>query len=226
MQLVLLPGMDGTGKLFADFASCLRDYSFQSIQVVPLLDHGPQDYLSLTIAIKTKLPKSDFVIIAESFSGPIAYLLAQEKIDHLKAVFFVASFLSPPRPQLASILNILPIRLLFKEPLFSFALKHFMVNGNTKPKVLALIKATILSVPIELLRLRLELVNRFDAKLATLDIQAVYIGAEEDWLVPKTKVREFEQVFKNLVVETVEGPHFLLQTQPRRCAEIIKRYLD
>jgi hypothetical protein len=57
MKLVLLPGMDGTGELFAPVVSQLSDIE---CLVVPLPQSGAQDYKSLENYFRRKLPEEDF----------------------------------------------------------------------------------------------------------------------------------------------------------------------
>ena len=70
LKLVLLPGMDGTGELFAGFAMALPEW------IHPQVVRYPREHLSLTdllLTVRSALLKSEpFVILAESFSTPIA----------------------------------------------------------------------------------------------------------------------------------------------------------
>ena len=71
MTLVLLPGMDGTGDLFAAFLSapgCDLD-----VKVVSYPTDVALGYADLEAFARAALPTDrPFVILGESFSGPIA----------------------------------------------------------------------------------------------------------------------------------------------------------
>ncbi|MCI5146853.1 MAG: hypothetical protein D3923_15345 [Candidatus Electrothrix sp. AR3] len=84
MQVILLPGMDGTGILFKPL---LKEFS-EDIDVRAL--SYPCDtklsYSQLVEYVRKKLPeREDFILVAESFSGPIGYFLASNPPSNLKA---------------------------------------------------------------------------------------------------------------------------------------------
>ena len=104
MRLVLLPGLNGSA-LFAPLLAELRDID---CQVLELPEHGPQDYPSLADALMEQLGTTPFVLLGESYSGPLAYQLALRQPTGLRGVIFAASFLSRPNPALALLAH-LPI---------------------------------------------------------------------------------------------------------------------
>jgi hypothetical protein len=60
---VLLPGMDGTGELFAEFLS----YYDGDHLVISLPEFGPQDHATLAEVINNQLPMEGYILLAESF---------------------------------------------------------------------------------------------------------------------------------------------------------------
>jgi hypothetical protein len=81
--LVLLPGLDGTGDLFQPLLSRL-DRSIEPVVVrYPLAE--PLGYEALTSIARRALPTTGpYVILGESFSGPIAVQLAAERSGELR----------------------------------------------------------------------------------------------------------------------------------------------
>jgi predicted alpha/beta hydrolase family esterase len=67
--------------------------------------------------VRKRLPEQDFILIAESFSGPITAALAVVGIKNLRGIIFVATFLSPPNMQLIKMARALPIKFLSSLPL-------------------------------------------------------------------------------------------------------------
>lgn len=68
-KLVMLPGMDGTGELFADFVEALPD-RFE-VEVVRYPTNVCLSYTELMTFVQSAAPGSEpFVLIAESFSPP------------------------------------------------------------------------------------------------------------------------------------------------------------
>jgi pimeloyl-[acyl-carrier protein] methyl ester esterase len=73
--IVLLPGMDGTGALLVDLAAALGT-EFDVIVVSYPVDRA-LDYAALERIARSRLPSNGpHVLVAESFSGPIAISIA------------------------------------------------------------------------------------------------------------------------------------------------------
>ena len=84
-KLVLLPGMDGTGELFRNFADVLPG-SFETNTV-----KYPTDtyftYSELASFVQAAVPVSEpFVLIAESFSTPLAIQYAATNPPNLRGL--------------------------------------------------------------------------------------------------------------------------------------------
>lgn len=94
LSLVLLPGLDGTGRLFEWFLDALPS------KLRPIVIPFPRDaadYAALETQAARSLPQGQpFVILAESFSGPLALRIAARGPANLVAVILVASFTSRP----------------------------------------------------------------------------------------------------------------------------------
>ncbi len=97
--LVLLPGLDGTGRLFAPLRRELGPH-FDSMVVAYPADRL-RNYDELSADVAKQLPSSQFTLVAESFSGPVALKVAARNPPGLVAVVLCASFAACPRPWLA-----------------------------------------------------------------------------------------------------------------------------
>lgn len=96
MSLLLLPGMDGTGRLFGPFLDLLPGW------VAPGRISYPTDvplaYPDLEEIIERVLPsEGNFAILAESYSGPIAVRIAAKNPRGLRALILVGTFVTTPR---------------------------------------------------------------------------------------------------------------------------------
>ncbi|NMA99227.1 MAG: hypothetical protein GX970_14170 [Phyllobacteriaceae bacterium] len=69
MKIVVLPGLDGTGRLLSDFTASLRKNFDVEIVSYPL---DMTSYEEIRKWIGPRLRQDDYVIVAESFSGPVA----------------------------------------------------------------------------------------------------------------------------------------------------------
>ena len=92
MKLILLPGLDGTGLLFKHLQKVLPD--FYEPEVIAYSITQKQTYPELIEQVKTQLPTEPFLLLAESFSGPIAYRLSLDTSIPIKKLILVATFLS------------------------------------------------------------------------------------------------------------------------------------
>jgi pimeloyl-ACP methyl ester carboxylesterase len=91
VRLILMPGMDGTGELFAPLLHALGNSIESSVLRYPTAE--PLGYSELLSRVRVELPKSDsFVLLGESFSGPLALMVAAEAPTGLRGVILCASF--------------------------------------------------------------------------------------------------------------------------------------
>ncbi|WP_283190454.1 hypothetical protein [Pseudomonas sp. PMCC200344] len=108
--LVLLPGMDGTGELFAAFASSMeREFDTLIITYPPNI---PLSYTALESLVRESLPTDrPFVLLGESFSGPIAISLSARQPPQQLGLVLCGTFARNPRPifsHLSFLLGALP----------------------------------------------------------------------------------------------------------------------
>jgi len=220
LTLVLLPGMDGTGALFEPFLLAL-DGAFK-IRVVRYPVHGAQSYAVLGMHARKALPEEGrFIILGESFSGPIAVSLAAARPAGLVGVILCASFVSNPRPSIGLLRHVaekLPVGL---APL---ALLDAMLIGRYSTERLREALAAALSlVPADVLRRRLRAVLSVDvsAELRRIDVPLLYLQARYDRLVPSDAYRRIRQILPIAQIAPIPAPHFLLQAAPDEAAAAI-----
>ena len=98
--LVLLPGLDGTGILFEPLARALG--VDLDVRVVRYPSDPTLGYRELESLARAALPTDrPFVILGESFSGPIAIRLAADSPPGLVGLILVVTFARNPYPLLA-----------------------------------------------------------------------------------------------------------------------------
>ncbi len=96
VPLVLLPGLDGTDVFFRPLIELLPDW----IQPVPVTypEEGPYDYLALLARVRQRIRHLPACyVLASSFSGPLAVMLAMAEPERVKGLIFAASFIRAPR---------------------------------------------------------------------------------------------------------------------------------
>ena len=100
IRLVLLPGMDGTGDLFEPLQEALDPRT--RVDIVRYPGSGPQGYDELEPRIRAQLPADEpFVLLGESFSGPLAIAIAATPPPGLRGLILCCSFARAPAPGLA-----------------------------------------------------------------------------------------------------------------------------
>ena len=227
LTLVLLPGMDGTGELFAEFVKLLPNW------IEPRVVSYPRDqklsYDQLLPILGSTLPSNKpFVILAESFSTPLAVRFAAETPKRLRALVLCAGFVSPPRHDVLT-----RIALILGPVLFAFGLpericRRYLV-GDTAPKSLVDgIRTTVSKVSIRVLAHRLRSLLSCNAKreLRSVSISLLYISGLNDRLVRMPSFEEIQQAKPDARLASVEAPHFILQTKPQEAANLVLRFLQ
>ena len=221
MKLILLSGLDGTGKLFAPFIASLPKTIKTQCIVYPTNTILSYDEL-ITLVIK-QLPKEEnFTLLAESFSGYIAYQIALQKPKNLTSLIFVATFLENPRPLLSQFIPIMPVKFMLSLPLPSFVAKHFLLGDDTLVKPL---QQTLKEVPSEILYARLLEISKLPKATQKVETKILYIQATNDLLVPQKSYEVFERLFLDIEYFEVEGSHLILQGKPNEMARVVERFM-
>jgi pimeloyl-ACP methyl ester carboxylesterase len=222
--LLLLPGLDGTGLVFAPLLTQLP------AEIETQLLHYPADRLMsfqehVAFAKKQFPRKKPFVLLAESFSGPIGLQLLADPPDNLIGVIFVATFAHYPSPFLLDAGRILPQGLLLK--LFSSTLfSRFFCLGGASADAVKLFRKALKSVKLNVLSHRLQILAELPPPPdTTFSGPCLYIQASNDRLVPSRAVAPLQRHLPQLQVEKIHGPHIILLAQPERGARLISDFI-
>lgn len=111
VTLVLLPGMDGTGQMFQPLISELGKGIVTSVVRYP--ESEPLGYQELFSVVQSALRPIDgpYVILGESFSGPLAIKIAASRPQGMRGLILCCTFARNPHPalrHLRSAINVLP----------------------------------------------------------------------------------------------------------------------
>lgn len=214
--------MDGTGILFRPFIQELTQHISEDIfkdinvQAISYPCDQKLSYGELIDYVRSRLPgEEEVILVAESFSGPIGYALAAEQPNMIRAVIFVATFLSPPK----GLLRMMPpplIALLMKIPLPVFLLSRLIFergSSNTSNKTIALFKTALKKIQRPVLAARMREMTGLRTEQQILDIPCAYIRAGNDLLISRSHAEEFRRIAPQLEVTEIPGPHFLMQAR-------------
>ena len=222
--LVLLPGLDGTGDLFEPLLSRL-DPSIEPVVVrYPLAE--PLGYEALTSIARRALPAtSPYVILGESFSGPIAARLACEQSGELRGLILCASFVSSPMPHLRPFQWLLDVG-----PVWSVArwLAPRLLLGRFGTRELrALLQRTLARLPrgVVVARVRAAQASNAVAAFTRVGVPTMYLQGTEDVLVPPSCADEVCRLATSTRIVRIEAPHCVLQCAPDDAARAIGEFL-
>lgn len=222
MRLIVLPGLDGTGVLTAPVGACLRrSHEVEFISYPVTLTR----YDEIARWLAPQLEHGDYVLIAESFSGPLAVRIAATKPRGLKALVVVASFARSPRRVpafLALALYMLPLR---SARLIRLA-QGFLVGKWGKTTFPVDFVDMLRGIPRSTLVGRLRSVIEVDvsASLPKIAVRKLFVSASGDRLVPRSRRHDFAAA--GWRVADLEGPHFLTFTRPQVVADEIECFLN
>lgn len=224
MTLLLLPGMDGTGDLFDPFVAALGP-EFNAV-VVRYPEDEPLDYAQLETLVRASLPtEGQFVIVAESFSGPIAVSIAATAPRGLRGLVLCCSFIRNPRPILA-VLGALAGAVPASRAQIG-VMSHFMLGRFATPALREAVGQAVLRVSASALRSRMRSVVSVDvsAALARVRVPVMYLRATHDRIVPAAASRLLLEHCPSATVVEVAAPHLLLQAAPSQAVALVTKFL-
>jgi pimeloyl-ACP methyl ester carboxylesterase len=222
--LVLLPGMDGTGDLFAPFIDAAK--GLYRTQVVRYPTDQALDFEELHALVQSALPTDEpYVVLGESFSGPIAISLAAEAPPLMRGLVLCCTFARNPRPALVHVGALLPFVPFRWTP--SAALGAALLGSFGTVALRAAIARAVGRVDSPVLRARFRSVLKADvsAKLALVKVPCLYLQALQDRLVPANAVAHIKSVLPEISVVQINAPHCLLQAVPAEAAYVVSSFI-
>ena len=163
---------------------------------------------------------SDSILVAESFSGPLAIeLAARYKIAKLVVC---NSFVCAPYP---SVLKAVIWSALFEARLPRWLVRRYLVGRSAPERLVERVCEVVASVPAKVVARRLRAVLRVDVRrsLARCKATIQYLRGTDDRLIRERDVRAFVSSARASVdVSRIAGPHLLLQIEPERAWRAIE----
>lgn len=222
--LVLLPGMDGTGIFFEDFAAALRP-EFNPI-IVRYPDDPSLGYAELEPLARAALPTDKpFLILGESFSGPIAISIAASNPPGLLGLILCVTFVRNPHP-------LLPLVTAILKPFPPVRLPRFIQYRNLfgrfdSPRLRAKLREVRSLGSQETQKARLEAVAAIDVseKLRRVAVPILDLRATGDRVISRTSSDYIRRVRPDAKVADLDAPHLLLQTVPQQALTAIRSFV-
>jgi hypothetical protein len=226
LKLLLLPGMDGTGLLFEPLLEALPNWIEPSIVVYP--PQEPLGYAELLAHVQTACPTAEeFAVLAESFSGPLAVMLAASEPRGLHGVVLAASFircpLSAPWSWLLSRARPICFRLAPKWPA-----RRLLFGRHGNDCLDRLLATALAMVSPETMAARARTIAGVDvtAELRSCQLPLVYLIAKEDRVVRPNCLAMIQSEKPDIEVVELAGPHLLLQACPQEAAHAVASFVE
>ncbi len=225
-HLVLLPGLDGTGRLFA-----------------PLLKHLPPEFTATVVSyphnkilsyeqlkpyVYEAFPSQEpFVLVAESFSGPLAIEVAATPPENLRAVVLCASFINNPVPSALQWIQNLNYPFWFRFKLPHAFVRYAAAMWDCEAAVIDSLLANTSLVSPEVLSHRLAQVMRVDMRtqLQRCSLPLLYLRATRDMFVLRRNWEMIAQIKPDASYAEIDASHFVLQHKPTEALTAIQAFL-
>ena len=221
IYLVLLPGLDGTGLLFQPLIEMLPS------NIKPIVVSYPPDKLLgynelLPIVLKRLPTDKSFIVLGESFSGPLALRVASTRPNNLEGLVLCASFVSCPFSFVSRNAEALIFPSLFR------VLKILArINAYRETRLAVEMNQAISSVKNEVLAKRVQEIIKVDVTQDLVDshLPILYLQGNKDLLVPKGNLRRVLELRPDAQFVSLNSSHMLLQTQSKQVVETISKFI-
>lgn len=222
--LVLLPGLDGTDVFFRPLLAALPDWIEPVVVQFPTV--GANDYQTLLRFVRLMLAdRSSYYVLAWSFAGPLALMLAAAEPNNVRGVVLVSTFVRPPRRIFAQLRwaavppAVWVIRVCKRLPAWLFRSPDDPLRRDKTE--------TWNRVGAGMIASRIRALLSVDAResLRVCPCPILCLAGSADGIVPRRNVEEIIGVKPSASVCLLEGDHFVIYTNPRATAEAVVDFI-
>jgi pimeloyl-[acyl-carrier protein] methyl ester esterase len=227
ITLVLLPGLDGTGNLFASFLPELPPTVNVITAAYPSQRFLP--YSELVSWLREIVPRDGpFAILAESYGTPLAVKFSATHPPQLVGIILSAGFISNPVRRWGPLPKLLARPLFFQIRPPDFLHEYFVLGSGAPESLKLALRRTVRSLNTAVLARRARATIDCDAReeIREVEVPLLYLQATEDRLVGKDCLDEIKRLHPETISVTVRAPHLLLQREPRVAASAIIQFLN
>jgi len=224
VDVVLLPGLDGTGMLFEPLVAALPPWVRTTVVSYP--PTGPTTYADLLPRVRDAVAsRQNVFILGWSFSGPLALQAASEAPPGLRGVILCASFVRAPWPVIGT------FGFMAVAPLFALvptiSQTKALLGGYSSREFRREMRAVWSQVPSTTLAARVREVLLADARaaLAACPAPVLYLAGTRDFVVPRRNVADVLRYAPSTCVTTIDGPHLAMMTNPVAAAAAVVDFI-
>jgi pimeloyl-ACP methyl ester carboxylesterase len=221
VTVFLLPGLDGTGELLTTLVDRLSVH--RPVQVIAYPADRPLGYDELVAFVVGRAPKEKFVIVGESFSGPVGIEVAA--IDQrVVGLVLASSFARHPMSKLLTPLT----RMLDMRWMPANIVAAVLMGSTATPELKARLGRVLAGIPREIIRARACEVLRVDKRnrLREVTCPMLCLRGRYDRLVRKKYLDEITSAQPGCQVRWLDAPHMLLETHADEAAEAINQFCE
>ena len=236
----MLPGFDGSGRLFDLFeAELTKKQSNLNIISISYPAKEPLSYTELYALIEQQLPQANYILLAESFSGPLGIMLAANAIKlNLKGLILVGTFAKCPSITLSFLKPLIPVfsNLCYRLLKADNSIKKFIIQKlllaivfkKSSSAAFDKISKTLTALGEKTILKRLTEVANVDVSkdLSRIQVPALYLQANKDLVVPAKCANHISKNNPAVTVASISGGHLLLRSNPAKCAEIVAEFIQ
>jgi pimeloyl-ACP methyl ester carboxylesterase len=181
----------------------------------------PRGYSDLAAWVIEQLPAEPVAVIAESFSGPLALLVA-DRCPRVTAIVLCASFVEAPHP---SVLARLPTFIWSRPP--PSTLISFLLTGGDRALGNA-VRRAIADVPGPVIAARIAAALSVDvvAELERFSKPLLLLAAQLDRVIPARCSRRARALKPSAHFVELRAPHLVLQSHPAEAWRKIAPFLE
>jgi pimeloyl-ACP methyl ester carboxylesterase len=231
IPLVLLPGLDGSGRLFRPFLLQLPEW-IEPV-VVPYPSDRAMSYGDLVEHVRPRLPVDrPFALLGESFGGPLAIRLATEKPQQLCGLILCGTFARNPHLWIPQVSRHLVHPVLFRLWPMIWLARRVLGLGISSEIQHEICEAQR-AVSGAALAMRLKEVIRVDVReeLRRVDVPVLSLTGLRDWIVPGWNGRAISKLCSSRqgacgFEETgFEAGHLILQGHAAQASSVVTDFV-
>ncbi|MBN2358701.1 MAG: alpha/beta fold hydrolase [Deltaproteobacteria bacterium] len=225
---VLVPGLDGTGELFAPFAAALGPgFASAPVRFADALVGWEEHCTAVERALLEAGQPA--LLVAESFGGPVAVMAAARQPERVRGLLLVATFLVRPSWNLGLIrpwfrlvvgtpwpgaLRQAVLVALLASPALDPGLRRRLVAVNDRQRAPVLARRLGLCAGVDV-----------RTEFSALHLPIAYVAGSADRILPTARHAAMVRALQPRAhVELLPGaPHMMLQCRPGECAALARR---
>ena len=222
LPIVLLPGMDGTGILLSDLSRRLS--AWRQVEVISYPSDKRMDYEQLSKLVAERIPCERFVILGESFSGPIAIQTAAQEPTKVAGLILASTFARHPMPSLFAAF----IKAIDPNWIPRSIVEAILMGDAGTPEIKAALGRALSEVSGEVIQYRAVQALSVDHRhfLREVTCPVLCLTGRRDRLVRYHNTRLIEASLPICEVRIFDAPHMLLETHTVAAAEAISQFCE